>query len=164
MAPGLVAMPSFCDDWPMTDNERVEKARERRQALRAGMMQLEATSAAPAARKGWLGELDTALSELVKVFDDHVEMVEGEGGLLDEIEDIAPHLEAGMDQMRTDHREIHTLLDSIRTSIKDSEATPDAAGVIRQQIRSLLSGLAEHRQRGADLVYDAYNVDISAGD
>lgn len=148
----------------MTDSQRVERARGRRQALRKAMMGLEAASATPVAKDGWLDALSDALGHLTEAFDDHVEMVEGEGGLLEEIRETAPQLQTAMDQMHTDHREIHTLLDSMKTSLKDAPTTPDGAGEIRRQARSLLASLAEHRQRGADLVYDAYHVDISVGD
>jgi hypothetical protein len=37
-------------------------------------------------------------------------------------------------------------------------------GAVRHEVRSLLSILGEHRERGAELVYDAYNVDITAAD
>ena len=149
----------------MTDkSERVERARGRRQALRSAMMALEATSAAPIAKDGWLEDLEKALDHLTTAFDEHVEMVEGDNGLLEEIKELAPQLQSEMDQMHTEHREIHTLLDSLKTTVKDISATPDASGAIRHRVRNLLSSLAEHRQRGADLVYDAYNVDISVGD
>ena len=149
----------------MPDNTgRVQRARGRRQALRSAMMGLEAASAAPVAKDGWFEHLAEALDHLTITFNEHVEMVEGENGLLDEIKEIAPQLQSEMDQMHTEHREIHTRLDSIKTSVKDASATPDASGEIRHQVRNLLSSLAGHRQRGADLVYDAYNVDISVGD
>lgn len=148
----------------MTKTERLEGARGRRQALRSAMMGLEAASAAPVGKEGWLDDVGRALENLAEVFEDHVEMVEGEEGLLDEIEEVAPQLESGMDQMRSDHRQIHTLLDNIKIAVKDAPTTPDGSGVIRHQVRTLLTSLAEHRQNGADLVYDAYNVDISVGD
>jgi hypothetical protein len=148
----------------MTGSERLERARGRRQALRTAMMGLEAASAAPVAREGWLEDVGSALANLAGVFEDHVGMVEGEEGLLEEIEETAPQLQSEMDQMRIDHRAIHALLDNIKTSVKDAPTTPHGPGVIRHHVRSLLTSLAEHRQRGADLVYDAYNVDISVGD
>ena len=33
----------------------------------------------------------------------------------------------------------------------------------RQELTTLLSALARHRQRGADLVYEAYDVDLGGG-
>jgi hypothetical protein len=39
-------------------------------------------------------------------------------------------------------------------------AHPDDANGIRRRITSMLCELAAHRQHGADLVYEAYNVDI----
>lgn len=128
------------------------------------MTELEAAASSPVAMEGWLDQLSRSLEGLAKVFEDHVQMVEGDDGLLEEITELAPQLESGMEQMRTDHREIHTFLDNLKTAVKDAATTPDGAGMIRGEVRALVSSLAEHRQRGADLVYDAYNVDISAGD
>jgi hypothetical protein len=34
---------------------------------------------------------------------------------------------------------------------------------VREQVTSVLSDLIRHRQRGADLVYRAYAVDIGGG-
>jgi hypothetical protein len=35
---------------------------------------------------------------------------------------------------------------------------------VRRRVIALLGRLAIHRQRGSDLVYEAYNVDITAAD
>jgi hypothetical protein len=150
----------------MTDmtTDRVEQARAKRQALRATMLALEAASAAPIGKDGWLDRVAEALDDLAGDFEKHVKTVEGERGLLEEIMDTAPQLKAGMQQMRNDHKELHALIDGTRTSVKDAEITPDGLAMVRREIRGLVTGLAEHRQRGADLVYDAYNVDIGAGD
>ncbi len=42
----------------------------------------------------------------------------------------------------------------------------DDAGVeqARTEALELLKGLLAHRHRGAELVYDAYNVDVATGD
>lgn len=128
------------------------------------MLALEAASAAPVGKEGWLDRVAQALDDLVGVFEKHVEMVEGEQGLLEEILEVAPQLQAEMEQMRGDHKALHALIDGTRTSVKDAEITPDGLAMVRREIRALVTSLAEHRQRGADLVYDAYNVDISVGD
>lgn len=148
----------------MTNSDRVERARGKRQALRGAMMDLEAAASAPAAADSWLERVGRSLEHLAEVFEEHVDVVEGSEGLLEEITETAPRLDSATDQMRSDHRQIHTLLDNIKTSVKDAPTTPDGAAAIRHHIRTLVSSLAEHRQRGADLVYDAYNIDITAGD
>jgi hypothetical protein len=42
----------------------------------------------------------------------------------------------------------------------------DSAGVakVREDVTGLLGALVRHRQTGADLVYEAYQVDIDAAD
>jgi hypothetical protein len=47
-----------------------------------------------------------------------------------------------------------------------ADVPTDDVGVagVRDQVVAVLSGLVRHRQAGADMVYEAYNVDIEAGD
>ena len=42
----------------------------------------------------------------------------------------------------------------------------DEAGVgdIRLQVVSLLSGLARHRQAGADMMFEAYRIDVESAE
>ena len=35
---------------------------------------------------------------------------------------------------------------------------------VREEALGLLQAIARHRQRGADLIYEAYSVDIEGGD
>jgi hypothetical protein len=39
----------------------------------------------------------------------------------------------------------------------------DAVDAIRAEVLELLLAVSRHRQRGADLVYEGYNVDIGGG-
>ena len=62
--------------------------------------------------------------------------------------------------IETEHEELVDLLDRAEASLEQS-TDPKS---IRNRAMALLPRLSMHRQRGADLVYDAYNVDIAAGD
>jgi hypothetical protein len=64
--------------------------------------------------------------------------------------------------IRDDHRRLAEVEegDGARAVLADG----GAAAEIRTAALRLLGGLAEHRQRGADLLYEAYQVDIGPGD
>lgn len=143
---------------------RVESARERRQALKGAMEQLQVAATTPAAMAGWLDRVSEALDGVADALDRHVGMVEGEDGLLAEITEMAPHLQPAIGQIRADHNELHAQVDSTKLVVKQAPAAADGQEAVRREIRSLLFSLGEHRERGADLVYDAYNVDITAAD
>lgn len=143
---------------------RVESARDRRRALREVMSELEATTSTPAGVPGWLKRVSESLDDLSNALGRHVEMVEADDGLLAEIKDMAPNLQPAIDQMRADHKDLQGRVDSTKLAIKEASSGPDGPAEVRRQIRELLSSLADHRERGADLVYDAYNVDITAMD
>ena len=66
-----------------------------------------------------------------------------------------------VDTTRQDHRRLRQHLDSV---IAQFPAGADTVAGIRDQVVALLTGLVRHRQAGADMVYEAYNVDVEAAD
>lgn len=139
---------------------RVEKARVRRHLLGDAMRGLEIALAGPSESEGWLGRVTSALADLRRALAEHVEVTEGPHGLLEEIRDKAPRLSNEIALIEVEHEELLDLLNRAEASL---EQTTDPKA-IRNRAMSLLPRLSLHRQRGADLVYDAYNVDIAAGD
>lgn len=139
---------------------RVEKARVRRHLLADALHGLERAVAGPSESEGWFDGVKNALEELRRALDEHIEVTEGKGGLLEEIQDVAPRLSNEIALIGAEHEELVELLDKAEASL-DQSNDPKA---IRNRAMSLLPALFLHRQRGADLVYEAYNVDIAAGD
>jgi hypothetical protein len=94
-----------------------------------------------------------------------VEVTEGEVGLLAEILQRTPRLATEIALIKAEHEELIDTLDkvdlTVRTSMDMDDPDPEP---LRRRVMTLLGRLTLHRQRGADLVYDAYNVDIAAGD
>ncbi|MFZ0012572.1 MAG: hypothetical protein WAL25_00525, partial [Acidimicrobiia bacterium] len=75
----------------------------------------------------------------------------------DRILDESPRLAAAVAEIRDEHL---VLADAV-TTLNRVIATGDTER-IRRKVTSLLGRIALHRQLGADLVYEAYNVDIGA--
>lgn len=143
---------------------RVESARERRRALKDTMEALVAAASAPTGTVGWLEQVSKSIEEISHALDRHVDLVEGEEGLLAEITDMSPHLQPVIDQMRADHKDLQGRVDSAKLAVKQARSGANGFAELRREIRELVSALADHRERGADLVYDAYNIDITAAD
>lgn len=144
---------------------RVERARKRRHSLKDAMTGLEAVVSSPAGAEGWVDAVGSAMKDLGLALKEHVEVTEGEEGLLEEILNNEPRFAAEVDLIRAEHEELEdaleraflTLEGTMTVGSKDPEP-------IRRRVMTVLGRLSLHRQRGADLVYEAYNVDIATGD
>jgi hypothetical protein len=144
---------------------RVETARARRHSLITAMSRLEGVIASPAAAEGWLGAVSVALDEVRLAFEEHVAVTEGSDGLLPEILQIAPRFATEIELIKAEHEAIEEALDVAGLTINGAlEIASEDPQPVRECVVTLLGRLGLHRQRGADLVYDAYNVDIANAD
>jgi hypothetical protein len=144
----------------VTDDERhpvVGKALGRRQDLLQTIGRLEAALTAPTARTGWRDDVQRELEAVKQAFHDHLEVTEGEEGLFDDVVQAAPRLAHQVDVLRAEH-------DEIEETIDEALAFSGDAGEMREAVMALMARLVRHRQRGADLLYEAYDVDVSVGD
>jgi hypothetical protein len=143
----------------------VGEARSKRLSLQAAMAGLEAATASASGADGWLELILEAVGRLRGALSAHVEVTEGEVGLLAEILQRTPRLATEIALIKAEHEELIDTLDkvdlTVRTSMEMDDPDPEP---LRRRVMTLLGRLTLHRQRGADLVYDAYNVDIAAGD
>lgn len=110
---------------------------------------------------GWLSHLDERLRNLRGAFAEHVGVTEGPEGLYRELLDHAPRLAPGVHGLVRDHHALLSAMEglSARVTAQDEDALRDLDQV-RGWAGQLLRELDEHRQRGADLVYEAYQTDI----
>ncbi len=132
-------------------------ARRRRNDLKVAMSEVEDAAAGPAAGTSWRLELQEALSSLQSAFHQHVEAVESPSGLLAELVGKAPRLSPAANRLRTEHVELANSVDRM-IDLATHSAEP---GELRNDILETLVAIARHRQKGADLVYEAYEVDIA---
>lgn len=145
----------------MAAKDSLAGAARRRSEMVLAMQQLEHTAASPAGDANWLDDLVHAVRHLELAINHHISEVETPGGILDDIVDTAPRLQRAAEETR----EHHKLLTDTATAVLDDLASaktedPIPVSFIRASVLELLGELARHRQRGADLIYDAYDVDI----
>jgi hypothetical protein len=148
-----------------TRTAELDAVRARRAELRESMGRLEYALAAPASARAvvWGEQVHTVLQAMAEDFTEHVEVTEGTNGLHQAILAGDLRLANAVDALAAEHGQIAA---QIATLVLATEApvTDQDVSAVREQSTSLLSRLARHRQRGADLIYEAYDTDIGGGD
>ena len=148
--------------------DAIEGVRLRRAGLQAAMSSLERALAAPAPRRvdEWRFGVREALTALHEVWTRHIVETEAPGAFLDELVEEAPRLSTPAARLRREHNEIlgvitraEKWLDQVLLD-DDHDRWVDG---LRADLTTMLCSLAHHRQRGADLIFAAYDVDIGGG-
>ncbi|MGN6578083.1 MAG: hemerythrin domain-containing protein [Nocardioides sp.] len=144
------------------DRTRLADLRRRRAELRESLNALErALSApAPAGLAGhWAERVHAALLELAGDFREHLAVTEGPDGLYQDLARRAPRLAGQVSRLVQDHVAIGERLEGL-LSLMGLPVDGDEVRRIRELGTELLGSIVRHRQHGADLVYEAYEVDI----
>jgi hypothetical protein len=140
-----------------------EEAARRRADLHHALVDVERAISSPAAGRleTWTGDVVKRLSILLDSIDEHVEVTERPEGLYEEILHRAPRLSSAVDRLRAEHPALRTrtaeLIERLHSSAIGRGWPLDEA---RDDAQRLLGKIVKHRQRGADLVWEAYNLDI----
>ena len=151
---------------PVTpDKELLAELRRRRAELRESIVTLEhalATSlSADPAR--WAERVQVALVELAADVRAHVEITEGADGLYSDILRAAPRLSGAVHRLGREHEVIRRQIDDALARLGDLQGFEEGQQ-LREQGTDLLGDLMRHRQRGSDLVFSAYELDIGGED
>ncbi|HXF71706.1 MAG TPA: hypothetical protein VNO79_03740 [Actinomycetota bacterium] len=141
----------------------LEEARRRRHDLHEALVEVErAISRAAAGRAHeWQLEVRKAMEALRAAWEDHVLATERPGGLYDEVIERAPHLSGKIRHLREHHPQIAARIGELLERLERDEVDGDwPVDEARDDVQRLLGRVSKHRQHGADLVWEAYNLDI----
>jgi hypothetical protein len=145
------------------DQEKVAAIKVRREALYQAITGLEDALTSPIgdAHK-WRLRVAMAVDHAVARIAEHIKQTEADGGLLDEVMVDQPRLANRVVRMRADHEEMEKMVDALRLALAGvgDDDVADRADDIRKQAVDLLGQMSRHRQRGSDLIYEAYQVDL----
>ncbi|HEX6232609.1 MAG TPA: hypothetical protein VFZ63_05750 [Jiangellaceae bacterium] len=148
--------------------EPVDIARARRAQLLAAINALECALAIPARDPTWTAQVEAGVDRLAEAFDAHIVATEGPDGMYAEILRNAPRLSFAVGQLVVEHADARAAIGSLGKLVDDLSATPEPPAELIERIREdgtqLLASLVRHRQRGADLVFEAYAHDIGGCD
>ena len=141
----------------------LEAARRHRAELRESISALEQALAAPAPGRddAWCERVHVALVELSADLRAHVEITGGAEGMYSAALAAAPRLSHAVAQLSVEQQmAIRSLDDLLRYACVPGVSVDR----VRQLGTVLLGRLIRLRQRGADLVYEAYHTDIGGED
>lgn len=138
----------------------LDHVRAHRAELRESVAAVDEALAHPIARGAdWSGRLCAALAELDHDFGAHVDLTEGPGGLYERIKNAAPRLSTTIDRLTEEHARLNQSIDGFIAALEDG-SVPDDLAAFREDVTTLIGRLVRHRQKGADLIYEAYEVDL----
>ncbi|HEY7660136.1 MAG TPA: hypothetical protein VIC58_06020 [Actinomycetota bacterium] len=156
------------DDLEQDSNEdplspTLADAARRRADLHQALVGVERSISSPATGREaeWAADVVEQLDGMGRAIREHIEVTERDGGLYDEISAKAPRLSTKIDRLRAEHPAmrdgaIQLVARLQTTTVGDAWPLEEA----RDDLQRYLGRIVRHRQLGADLVWEAYNLDI----
>jgi hypothetical protein len=157
--------PTVLDDQPavVTSEDlarHLERVRLHRAELRESVAAVDLALEAPIVRGGMFRErVRAALAELAHDFDDHIALTESPGGIYDRALRMAPRLTGRVNRLLAEHQDLREAIHGYLAVLEHGGTMADLP-VFREELTVLLGRLVRHRQKGGDLVYEAYDVDL----
>jgi len=146
----------------------LSEARRRRATLHDSLVHLEIAISSPATGRipEWTEFVTKEMVGVRDAFDQHVMVTEKPGGLYEEIITRAPRLDGTVRRLKDEHPDIAEKIGGMverleKATIGGPEWPLDDA---RDDLQRFIGTVIRHRQKGADLVWEAYNVDIGGND
>ena len=142
----------------------LERVRAHRAELRESVAAVDLALEHPIAPGGaWRERVRAALAELDHDFRDHVELTEGDGGLYSRVRRRSPRLVRKVDRLAEEHAEFSSAIQGYLAILEHGGTVADLPA-FREELTTLVGQMVRHRQRGSDLVYEAYEVDLGGSD
>lgn len=107
----------------------------------------------------WAHHLRRELAALAHALEEHIEETERVDGVFSEILSVAPQRAREIDRLTAEHEALRQ-----ECARLEALATGGAGPLsLRRRVHQLLRRFEAHRHRGADLVFDAFGIDIGGG-
>jgi tryptophan 2,3-dioxygenase len=138
----------------------LDQVRSHRAELRESVRAVDDALESPIARGGaWRERVRAALAELAHDFQDHVELTESPGGLYERLRRASPRLSTTVNRLIGEHRDFGEAIGGYLAVLEHGGTMADLPA-FREELTTLMGRLVRHRQRGSDLIYEAYEVDL----
>jgi hypothetical protein len=139
-------------------------ARARRERLHRALVELEETLTGPDTGPSWHARLRAAAAGMRETVVDHVAESEAPDGLLAQIAEVSPWLSPRAQHLRDEHDDLVATADALVQRCIEADDAETNVDALAELAWELLERVSRHRRAGADLLYDAYALDVSAGD
>ena len=132
--------------------------------LLGGIQRMEHAIQTPAGDPAWRPAVSQAVAQLKAAFAAHVRETEGPSGLYAGVLGDAPRLARGLYGLVGDHETVWEALGDLEGHLDEIDTRPGSSGhrhkVVCQDAERLIREMWQHRQRAADLLYEAYDTDL----
>jgi hypothetical protein len=128
--------------------------------LLGGIQHMEHAIRTPAWDPAWRPRVSQAVAQLKAAFAEHVDQTEGPCGLYAGVLDDAPRLARGVSNLVDDHETVRSALDELEGRLDGALGEAHDHESVRQHAARLIREVWQHRQRTADLLYEAYDTDL----
>jgi hypothetical protein len=122
-------------------------------------LELAAGNAASGGFDAWTRSVRMALEHLESAFAEQRASYEDPIGLMTEIAQDDPRLRTWVRQLRHRWVELEATTRALRETLESSSDT-QAISEVRERVRWLMGAIRHHREREADLVFDALGLDL----
>lgn len=149
----------------MAQQAHLEAARVRRETLHQAVVGLEDALTTPIGDAAhWRLRVAMAVEHAANRLDDHIRQTEAPDGFLQRVVHDDPRLACRADRLARDHGPLRDTVQQLQRTLAtlDDAAVVEHGVEVRNQALEFMGALIRHRQRGADLIYEAYQVDIGA--
>jgi WS/DGAT/MGAT family acyltransferase len=138
---------------------------ERRDDFYEAVLGLERAMAEPAGddAPGWAAGARAAAHELRGVLEQHIAETEASGSFFDDVSEHYPHLTYAATKLRAEHEPLLAGVDHLAETLA-TVVDDDGVDAARTEALEVIKAMLMHRHRGAEIVFDAYNVDVATGD
>ena len=140
-----------------------EGARRRRAPLREAASDLELAISAPVGTGPvWRDRVRESLARVHVALKQHIQDTEGPEGLYEDLQANAPRLSNLVGLLTKEHTAIREDINRAAATLEElpKELDDGCCEEMREAVLFLLGRISRHRQKGADLVWRAYSVDI----
>ena len=146
----------------VTEPKQLREVRDRRRGLRRTMTEVEeAISAALSGRPAdWRATLEPRIGALRDAWSSHIAGTEGPAGLWEQVRTDAPRLDGHLRRLGREHQALAAEIAAVGEELAAAGDDENELARVREHTVAVLGRLSHHRQQGADLIYEAYTVDV----
>ena len=143
-------------------SEQLRTVRRHRSQLKHTMSALEAAMASPVTADTdlWLHDVRVRLQDLRDALDHHIRVHEGPESFHADIVRSQPHLTSHVVSLQRDHQRLQGHLVAVSDLVDTAITSRDLVHDVRAVGTRMLHDFARHRQKGADVVWEAFNYDL----
>jgi hypothetical protein len=127
-------------------------------------LELRAGSPAPGREAQWLEQVLHALDTLETMLATQHQNSADDASILADIQREQPRFHNRVVQLRRDYHALHEAVSRLRTQLEAIPPDEIHSTDVRQRLDRVATELRYQRAREADLIYEAFNVDLGAGD